>query len=143
LIETTIRQMMPLASQRKIILEGDIQGVSTTIAGDYDKLKQALVNLVDNGLRFTAEGGCVRVLARQVPDELRIEVKDDGPGIPLSDQPYVFERFWRGDHARSHSAGGSGLGLAIVKEIISLHGGTIRVDSPPGGTCAFTIILPI
>lgn len=143
LIETIIRRMTPAAQAQEIILEGDIQGISTTITGDSDKLKQALINLVDNSLRHTPAGGRVILRARQAKNSLTIAVLDNGPGIPPSDQPYVFERFWRGDHSRSRAAGGSGLGLAIVKQIVHLHGGTITLDTPPTGGSRFTITLPL
>jgi signal transduction histidine kinase len=143
LIEATIRQMMPFAEKREVVLEGDIRGVSAVLIGDPDRLKQAVINLVDNGLRFTPVGGHVFVKARQAPGELKIMVIDGGPGIPPADQAYVFERFWRGDTSRSREAGGTGLGLAIVKEIVTLHDGKVELDSPPGGPCTFTISLPI
>lgn len=142
-IEAVLRQMTPTANQLGIRLEGDIAGITTPVIGDEDKLKQALVNLVDNSLRYTPSGGKVEILTSQSSDSLEIAVADNGPGIPIQDQPYVFERFWRGDHSRSRKDGGSGLGLAISKEIIHLHGGSISIDSPPTGGIKFTITLPL
>lgn len=142
-IETIIHRMTAAAQAQEIKLEADIQGISTIITGDSDKLKQALINLVDNSLRHTPAGGRVILRARQAKNSLTIAVLDNGPGIPPSDQPYIFERFWRGDHSRSRAGGGSGLGLAIVKQIVLLHGGTITVDAPPTGGSRFTITLPL
>lgn len=143
LIETIIRRMTPAAQAQEIILEGDIQGISMTVTADSDKLKQAIINLVDNSLRHSPSGGRVLLRAHQTKGSLTIAVLDDGPGIPPSDQPYLFERFWRGDHSRSRAGGGSGLGLAIVKQIVLLHGGTVTFDTPPTGGSRFTITLPL
>ncbi len=142
LIESIQRRMAPAAESRAITLLSDVQGISMTMTGDGDKLKQALINLVDNSLRYTPPGGRIILQARQVQNSHSLAVIDEGPGVPPGDRPHVFERFWRGDHSRSRSAGGSGLGLAIVKQIVQLHGGTITVDAPPGGGSRFTISLP-
>lgn len=142
-IESILRQMTPSASERGIHLEGDIEGINTPITADKDKLKQALINLVDNSLRYTPPGGKVEILTTQTSDSIEITVVDDGPGIPIEDQPYVFDRFWRGDHSRSRAAGGSGLGLAISKEIIQLHGGSLSIASPQTGGTKFIISLPL
>jgi two-component system sensor histidine kinase BaeS len=142
LIETILRRMTPAAHSQEITLEGDIHGVSTPITADRDKLEQALINLLDNSLRHVPASGRVVIQAHQTRDTLIITVRDNGPGIPPGDLPHIFERFWRGDHSRSRTGGGSGLGLAIVKQIVDLHAGTIQHDTPVGGGCRFTIILP-
>jgi two-component system sensor histidine kinase BaeS len=142
LIEITVGQMLPLAEKKEVILKSDMGEMTHCIPGDPDKLKQALINLIENGIRFTPSGGQVVVKAREGPGTVKIQVVDEGPGIPLSDQSMVFERFWRSDEARGRVEGGSGLGLAIVKEIISMHGGSVELDSAPGGPSIFTIELP-
>jgi two-component system sensor histidine kinase BaeS len=142
LIETILRRMTPTADSQEITLEGDIHGLSMPVAADSDKLEQALINLLDNSLRHVPAGGQVVLHGRQTRDALIITVRDNGPGIPPGDLPHIFERFWRGDRSRSRTGGGSGLGLAIVKQIVDLHAGTIKHDTPAGGGCRFTITLP-
>jgi two-component system sensor histidine kinase ResE len=111
--------------------------------GDEDRLKQALINLVDNGLRHAVTGGRVTISAAKGKREAHVSVADNGPGISDEDLPYIFERFWRGDKSRSRHNGGSGLGLSIVRQIVELHRGTITVASPDGGGTRFTVSLPL
>jgi two-component system phosphate regulon sensor histidine kinase PhoR len=105
-------------------------------------LEQALVNLVDNAIKYSNEGGEVQIAARAVAAGLEITVRDFGCGIDREHLPRLFERFYRADKARSRKHGGTGLGLAIVKHIIQAHGGQVRVDSTPGEGSIFTIQLP-
>ena len=114
----------------------------TSIDGDALRLKQALVNLVDNAIKYNQPGGKVQVSADTVDDKVVIKVQDTGIGIAPSDQPRVFDRFYRVDKSRSRSQGGSGLGLAIVKKIAEEHGGTVSVESKPGAGSTFSITLP-
>lgn len=142
LIKATLDQMKVLAENQRVLLESDISELMHLVPGDPDKLKQALINLIENAIRFTPPGSRVLVKAYENAGKVNILVIDGGPGIPPEDQPFVFERFWRGDSGRDRADGGSGLGLSIVKEIVSKHGGSVAVDSPPGGPCTFTIELP-
>lgn len=142
LINATLDQMQVLAENQEVLLESDVSELMHLVPGDPDKLKQALINLIDNAIRFTAPGGRVLVKAHEEAGKVNIMVIDGGPGIAPEDQPFVFERFWRGDSGRDRADGGSGLGLSIVKEIVSQHGGSVAVDSPPGGPCTFIIELP-
>jgi len=110
---------------------------------DKDRIGQVLGNLLANALRHTQPGGHVRVTARKDPDEVVITVTDDGDGIPANQLPHVFERFYRGDTARSRDSSGSGIGLTISKAIVDAHGGTIMVFSDgPGQGSAFEVIVP-
>jgi Signal transduction histidine kinase len=125
------------------------RGVALELAGgevwaeaDRDKVSQVLVNLISNALKYTPEGGKVRIEAAETPDEATISVSDTGIGIPESDLPYIFERFYRSDKSRSRATGGSGIGLTIARSIIGAHGGEISVDSSPGEGSTFTISLP-
>jgi two-component system phosphate regulon sensor histidine kinase PhoR len=108
-------------------------------------LEQAVINLVDNAIKYSEPGGTVRLVAAVEPaaaGELAIRVEDDGCGISAEHLPRLFERFYRVDKARSRGLGGTGLGLSIVKHIVQAHHGTVAVESEPGrGTC-FTIRLP-
>jgi signal transduction histidine kinase len=108
---------------------------------DQDRMAQVLANLVDNALRYTAPGGRITLGARAEGSVTLITVQDTGEGIPPQDLPHVFDRFYRGDSARSEDGGETGLGLAIAKAIVEAHGGTISVDSDIGVGTTFAIAL--
>ncbi|WP_246103109.1 sensor histidine kinase [Streptomyces piniterrae] len=114
------------------------------VRGDAGRLHQILVNLLANARTHTPEGTTVTAGVRKVGDgsAVRLEVRDDGPGIPPDLLPHVFERFARGDASRSRAAGSTGLGLAIVQAVVTAHGGTVGVDSVPGRT-VFGVTLPV
>ena len=105
-------------------------------------LEQALVNLLDNAVKYGARNGKVIVMASAQERTVAIAVHDDGPGIPPEHHARLFERFYRVDKSRSRKLGGTGLGLAIVKHIAQAHGGEIAVDSKPGQGATFTLKLP-
>jgi signal transduction histidine kinase len=112
------------------------------IMGDADRLKQVLLILLDNALKYTPAGGRVSLSAQTVPNGgVALTVSDTGPGIPAAEREHIFERFARVDPTRR--AGGSGLGLAIARWIVAEHRGTLRVDDAPGGGSTFSIWLPI
>ena len=112
------------------------------VRGDYDRLEQVLGNLLANALRHTPAGGAVTLQAGPGPLGARLVVADTGEGIAPEDVPYVFDRFWRGDRARTHGeAAGSGLGLAIARQLVQAHGGVIDVQSTLGQGTTFTIDL--
>lgn len=113
------------------------------VLGDEDRLKQLLLNLVDNGIKYTQPGGTVRLSLARDKGWAQLVVSDTGIGIPSEDLPHIFDRFYRVDKARSRAQGGSGLGLAIAKWIVQAHGGAIKVDSAVGQGTTFTITLPI
>jgi len=116
-----------------------------TIVGDAGRLNQILNNLVANALRHTPAGGQISLRAEPLSNDsgVRLTVQDSGEGIPPDDLPYIFERFWRGDKARTHSGGvGGGLGLAITRQLVQAHGGQIRVESELGQGTTFVIDLP-
>ena len=105
-------------------------------------MKQLLLNLIDNAIKYTPEGGKVIVKQFTKNDEIIIEVIDNGMGIPKEDQSKIFQRFYRVDKARSRSVGGTGLGLAITKHIVSSLNGTISVESEVGKGSKFITKLP-
>lgn len=138
----TIRRMQPLAAKKEITLSGDI-AEAVEIRADEQKIKQLLLILVDNAVKYTPEGGQIQVSLEGKTDKgrVRIHVKDSGIGIAEEDQPHVFDRFFRVDKARSRELGGNGLGLAIAREIVNLHKGKISVSSKPGEGSIFTVEL--
>jgi two-component system phosphate regulon sensor histidine kinase PhoR len=130
------------ARQRRVALEPSIpRGLQ--VRADPDRLRQVLVNLIDNAIKYNREGGAVRIAAAPDGDMARVEVTDTGIGIPEADLPRIFERFYRVDKARSRELGGTGLGLAIVKHIVESHGGQVTVASrlQRGSTFSFTVPL--
>jgi two-component system phosphate regulon sensor histidine kinase PhoR len=104
--------------------------------------EQAVVNLVDNAVKYSPEGSAVEVALVEAVDEIVISVSDHGPGVPREHLPRLFERFYRVDKARSRDLGGTGLGLAIVKHIAQAHGGRVSVESRVGQGSTFRIHLP-
>ncbi len=114
------------------------------VRADRDLLVQILVNLLDNAVKHTPQGGRVMFQAAQEDDRhLRITVRDTGHGIPRADVPRVTERFYRVEKTRSREAGGTGLGLAIVKHLVQLHGGTLHIDSEYGKGTTIGFLLPV
>jgi len=109
---------------------------------DHSLLMQAIVNLVDNAVKYSPEKTTVKIVARLDAGHVRIDVTDEGPGIMAEHIPRLFERFYRADKARSRKLGGTGLGLAIVKHIVKVHQGEVEVSSRVGAGSTFTILLP-
>lgn len=131
------------AKQLHIDLQVRTPDEPVIVQGDRAKLVQVVVNLLDNALRLTAPGGHVKVAVKSDDGHAELSVADDGPGIPSSALPHIFERFYVVDRSRARSSAGTGLGLAIVKHIVELHGGTVVAESQLGvGTtfrCQFKI----
>ena len=133
------------ADAHGIELRVDIGGSQKKLAivGDAGRLDQVLGNLLVNALRHTQAGGKIVLGAKAIAEGVRITVHDSGEGIAAEDIPYIFDRFWRGDRARSHTGGvGGGLGLAIARQLVVAHGGRIAVESELGDGTTFTIDLP-
>jgi signal transduction histidine kinase len=146
-IAEVVQEFSPLAHERAIQLTmPSAIDTTTRVLGDRDQLKQMVVNLVDNALRYTPAGGQVQINAWREshgPDlAVVLEVRDTGVGISGSDLPHIFERFYRVDKARSRSAGGSGLGLAIAQNVAHRHGGTVSVESQIAQGSVFQVRLP-
>ena len=113
------------------------------LEGDWHRLDQVFSNLMTNSLRYTPDGGEIILSADKSDAAVQITIQDTGGGIPLEDLPFVFDRFWKGDKTRSRSSGGSGLGLAIARQLVSAHGGTIRVESEEGVGTRFIVEFPL
>lgn len=110
---------------------------------DEEAVQQILDNLVDNALKYTPEGGTVRIRWGRTENQVFLEVSDTGIGIPASELPRIFERFYRVDKARSRELGGTGLGLAIVKHLVQAMQGTLKAQSEPGQGTTFHVTLPV
>ncbi len=138
----TAEQMRLLAEDKSIALSCEAN-VRVEVEGDSARLKQVIVNLLDNAIKYTPEGGNVRLRISAVDSKAVLEVEDNGVGIPDQALLHVFERFYRVDKARSRQMGGVGLGLAIVKSIVSAHDGEIAVESTEGNGSSFRVTLPM
>ena len=114
----------------------------TPVYADYYRLKQCMVNLLSNALTYTPPGGTITVEYKKSDSKIMIKVKDSGSGIPESDLPYLFDRFYRVDKSRSKKTGGMGIGLSITKAIVEKHGGEIYAESENGQGAMFTMVFP-
>ena len=138
-----MQQMKVLARGKLALKVGEIDQV--LVCGDQDRLKQVLVNLISNAIKYTPEGGEVVVGLGKVNSKACLVVSDSGPGIPPEDKPHIFERFYRGEKSRTRGKDGKGygLGLSIAYWIVQNHGGNIDVSPrQPHGT-TFTVWLPL
>ncbi len=142
LVERSVEFIQALAEEKKqkIHLQGDA-GISASI--DYNLLREALLNLIDNAIKYSAEGSEITVEVKADNNRAIIAVRDQGPGIPESELDKIFERFYRIDKGRSREMGGSGLGLAIARWAVQVQAGTIQVESRLGQGSIFTITLPV
>jgi two-component system phosphate regulon sensor histidine kinase PhoR len=139
-LESAIRTVESGARVRGVrLMRGQIE--DTSVMGHELRLEQALVNLLDNAVKFNRPNGEVRVESRAAGKEIEITIEDTGIGIPSDECPRIFERFYRVDKARSRAVGGTGLGLSIVKHVVEQMGGTIRVQSWLGKGSRFTLSL--
>jgi len=136
-MENAIQELRPQAEARHLDLRASADS-GVAVEGDEEQLTEVFVNLVGNAIKYTPEGGRVRVRLARREDGVEIEVGDNGPGIPEKDLPHVFDRFWQAKGTQ----GGSGLGLAIVKSIVEAHGGRVWAGSEPGAGTRFTVRLP-
>ena len=125
---------------QRLTVEGDMR---TTVYVDRVIVRQAIVNIIDNAVKYSPRGGLISVRVGQSGGAAVVEVEDSGPGIPEEHQSHVFERFYRVDKGRSRESGGAGLGLAIVKWAVEAHSGHVTLACGPNGGCTFSVNLPI
>jgi len=141
LLEKVVTVFRTQSEEKALNLSLDVPGELPNVKADDNKITWVLTNLISNALRYTPSGGHITLSAESFAPYLQISVNDDGPGIPYEYQSKIFDKFVQ---VKSDKAvGGSGLGLAICKEIVRAHGGTIWVDSVPGGGSRFTFTLPV
>jgi signal transduction histidine kinase len=140
-VEQVLEESRPQAESRGVALtlDGDPE---VGLRADEHRLHQVVANLVSNAVRHSQKGGRVSVRVAGVDGRARLEVDDEGPGIPADEAERVFERFYRSDHARTATEGGSGLGLAIARWIVELHGGTIHAEWVEPHGCRMVVELP-
>jgi two-component system heavy metal sensor histidine kinase CusS len=132
--------LQPLAESKGLRLR--LEGRPLTILGDEVRLRQLFINLLDNAIKYTPEGGSVTVRVEQRAESAIATVEDSGIGIPPEHLPFVFDRFYRVDQARSRAEGGTGLGLSIARSIAQAHNGTIEIRSRVGQGTVCTVRLP-
>ena len=142
LAQDILHLLLPMAEQRGQQLTADLPD-TLPLTADGAKLKQVMYNLVENAVKYTPEGGHIVLSMFRGGKNAVITVADDGPGIPAADQPYIFDRFYRVDKARSRETGGTGLGLSIVWQLVALHHGTVSVESQEGAGSVFRVELPL
>ncbi len=139
----TADQMSLLGEDKKITINSNANGEKVWVEGDRARMKQVVVNLLDNAIKYTPTGGEVAISVTARNGKALLEVTDTGIGIPDEALPHVFERFYRVDEARSRELGGAGLGLSIVKSICAAHQGRVEAQSTPGHGSLFRVELPL
>ena len=135
-------RLTPLARKRGQQIVSRI-GDECEMFADPGKLAQVCYNIIENAIKYTPDGGTITVTLARMGRDAVLEISDTGVGIPAEDLPHGFDRFYRGDKARSRDTGGTGLGLSIVQQIIRLHAGSVTVQSELGKGTTFTVQLPV
>jgi two-component system phosphate regulon sensor histidine kinase PhoR len=145
-VSGTIAKACMLLQERAVqkniaIVNESVGSALPRVMADQGRLEQVVVNLLENAIKYTSDGGSVRLFTEDDDAYIRVSLADSGIGIPFKDLPRIFERFYRVDEARTREQGGTGLGLAIVKHIVQLHGGNVSVTSLPGQGSVFSFTL--
>jgi hypothetical protein len=141
ILEDLLESLEPQAQAKGIQLQAKWRG-EALVKGDAAQLRRVFSNLLDNALQYTPRGGTVQVMITHYESSVVVAIEDSGIGIALEHLPYIFDRFWRADQARSYREGGSGLGLAITQAIVQAHGGDISVTSQMNVGSCFQVRLP-
>jgi two-component system phosphate regulon sensor histidine kinase PhoR len=141
LVEEVVAQLKPMAERQDIKMETRLAEGLPEVPADRERLRQVIVNLVHNAIKFNRPKGSILAVTRAGDASVVVEISDTGQGIPRSDLSRIFERFYKAD--RSRSGQGSGMGLAIAKHIVEAHGGEIRVSSEEGRGSTFSFSLPL
>ncbi|MBT4511155.1 MAG: HAMP domain-containing protein [Chloroflexi bacterium] len=144
LVQTVVDQLLSQPDERKLELKTQIHPGTPLVWIDPDRIQQVLINLLDNAIKYSHDGGSVTIEAIPQKDQkVLIKIRDEGIGIPTEDLPHIGQRFYRTDKARSRAKGGAGLGLAIAKSFIEAHGGQLWVDSEEGQGTTVSFTLPL
>lgn len=141
LLEEVISELKPQVERQNLTLETTLAEDLPTIPADKDRLRQVMINLIHNAIKFNRPGGDIRVSTKLSGDSVIVEVADTGIGVAKENLPHIFERFYKADRARTGH--GSGIGLAIVKHVVEAHGGKVRAKSEQGRGSTFTFNLPV
>ena len=144
-INETIRRVLiaweDRINEKGMDIEVDFDQEARLVEGDPDRLQQVIINLLDNAIKFTREGGLIKLKTWQYKEKVFVKVEDQGPGIPEDEIAHIWEPFYQIDKSRSRVKGGTGLGLSIVKKIIEGHGQNIWLNSEKGKGSAFIFSL--
>ena len=142
-IESVARSNILNAQQRGHQLSWESLEGLPLVVGDRSRLEQVMMNILGNAVKYTPDGGCIRITAGSTEDTVWMEVWDNGIGIPEKDREHIFDRFYRVDKARSRESGGTGLGLSIAREIVLRHHGSITLPPHQGPGTTVRLVLPI
>jgi signal transduction histidine kinase len=140
LLESVLEVYRLVADEKKIEITSHCDGPCDAEV-DPSRIQQALANLLDNAVKYTGEHGRVSVECSSSNDTVWVKIKDDGVGIPVAEQPRIWDRLYRGDKSRGQR--GLGLGLSLVKAVVEAHGGRVSVQSTEGAGAEFTVSLPV
>jgi signal transduction histidine kinase len=128
--------------QQGFELSVDVEPGLPEVEADSEALGQALLNLVNNAIKYSRETKSIALSVRRAGERVAISVADKGIGVPKAEQRKIFEKFYRGEASLVHETKGSGLGLSLVEHIMEAHGGTVEIESAPGKGSTFTLVLP-
>jgi len=142
IVVEAVEALRPQAEAKGQRLGIRLPGVLSPVMGNARRLSQVVDNLVSNAIKYTPWGGHIWIKALEGENHIKLCVIDDGIGIPLADQAFVFDKFFRVDTPATRDVPGTGLGLSIVKSVVEKHGGRVWVESTPGAGSAFTVLLP-
>jgi len=142
-LKQAVREIEPLAVSKNITVEGVAEKTLPAVQMDIEKIRQAVRNLIANAVKFTPNGGLVKVACRKNGKSMEISVSDTGPGIPKEDLQGIFNKYYQVKNGNSPQAKGTGLGLAIVHHIATAHGGNVWAESEIGHGSTFTLSLPV
>jgi len=143
LIKKAVTVIENQAKAKSIVLKINVPQGLPKIKADEARFSQVMINLLDNAIKYSSEGGTTTISTKVVDNALQFDISDTGIGISENDLPRIFERFYRVDKARSRELGGTGLGLSIVKHIVSAHGGQVWVQSELGHGSTFSFTIPL
>jgi signal transduction histidine kinase len=143
LVKRVVDRLEPQAAERLIKFDYSADENLPPLSLDSQRVEQILHNLFDNAMRYSVDGGVVNIKCSFVGDQCCLTIRDNGPGIPEDDLPYIFERFYRADKSRTRVEGGTGLGLSIARKIAQAHDGDLTAGNHPDGGAIFTLTLPV
>jgi two-component system phosphate regulon sensor histidine kinase PhoR len=141
LVEEVVAQLNPQAERQKLSIVRRPAADLPAVPADKGRVRQVIANLVHNAIKFTPTGGEITITTEALGKSVAVGITDTGIGIPKEELPRVFERFYKGDKARTGE--GTGMGLAIAKHVVEAHGGSIRVESEEGEGSTFSFSLPL